>query len=145
MEITILPATDADGDALATLRVAAMRESLEAVDRFEPQRARDRFLNNFDPKTTFQVFSQSKLVGFYALQERETYLWLDHLYIEASKHGSGIGSQVMEIIKNTARNQKKSIRLGALKESRANDFYQKHGFVEKEQKEWDIYYEWIAN
>lgn len=145
MEITILPARDADAETLAALRVAAMRESLEAVGRFEPKRARDRFLNSFDPKTTFRVLSGLELVGFYTLQERETYFWLDHFYVDQALHGSGIGSHVLGIIKDVARNRGKTIRLGALKQSKANDFYRKHGFVEKEQKEWDIYYEWVAS
>lgn len=142
MKIEILQARDEDGEELTELRVAAMRESLEAVGRFEPQRARERFLNNFDPQITFRILSGSKLVGFYALQERESYFWLDHLYVDASLQDRGVGSQVMEIIKNIARARKKSIRLGALKESKANAFYRNHGFVEQEQKEWDIYYEW---
>lgn len=142
MEITILPARDADAEALAALRVTAMRESLEAVGRFEPNRARERFLNSFDPKTTFRILSGSKLVGFYALQERETYFWLDHFYVDQALQGIGIGSHVLGNIKDLARKHGKSIRLGALKQSKANDFYRKHGFVEKEQKEWDIYYEW---
>lgn len=144
-KLKILQARNEDGDALASLRVDAMRESLEAVGRFEPQRARERFLTSFDPKTTFRVVSGSKLLGFYVLQERETYLWLDHLYIAVSLHGKGLGSQVMEAIKTQARACKKPIRLGALKESRANAFYLSHGFVEKERKEWDIYYEWAEN
>ncbi|TQV82235.1 GNAT family N-acetyltransferase [Denitrobaculum tricleocarpae] len=142
MKIEIQQAREEDGEELTELRVDAMRESLEAVGRFEPKRARERFLNNFDPQITFRVLCESKLIGFYALQERESYLWLDHFYIAASLHGRGIGSQVMEIIKNIARSRRKSIRLGALKESRANAFYLNHGFVEKEQKAWDIYYEW---
>ncbi len=145
MKIEIQPAKTEDGEELTELRVDAMRESLEAVGRFEPKRARERFLNSFDPKITFRVLSGSRLIGFYALQERESYLWLDHFYIAASLHGRGFGSQVMEIIKNIARSRKKSIRLGALKESRANAFYRRHGFVEKERKEWDIYYDWSAN
>lgn len=142
MKIEIQQARAEDGEELTELRVNAMRESLEAVGRFEPQRARERFLNHFDPKITFKILSADKLVGFYALQERESYLWLDHLYIAASLHGRGIGGQIMAVIKSIARERKKAIRLGALKESRANAFYLSHGFVEQEQKEWDIYYEW---
>ena len=144
MEIEIVQATDADGAPLAELRVAAMRESLEAAGRFEPERARARFLNSFDPSVTFKVRANLKEIGFYVLREREDYLWLDHFYIDPTFHGQGTGSRVMEIIKEIARSSGKPIRLGALKESRANTFYRSHGFVEQEQKEWDIFYEWKA-
>lgn len=144
MEIEVVQATDEDGVSLADLRVAAMRESLEAVGRFEPERARARFLNSFDPKATFRVLSNLEQVGFYVLREREDYLWLDHFYIAPKFHGRGVGGQVMEIFKTIARDRQKPIRLGALKDSRANSFYRNHGFVEQERKEWDIYYEWDA-
>ena len=35
---------------------------------------------------------------------------------------------------------KKAIKLGALKESRSNDFYKSQGFVFTESGEWDNYY-----
>lgn len=144
MEIEIVQASDEDGDALAELRIAAMRESLEAVGRFNPERARARFLNSFDPSATFKILSNLTEIGFYVLRERDDYLWLDHLYISPKFHGRGVGSRVMEIIKSAARNSQKPIRLGALKESRANAFYLNHDFVEQERKEWDIFYEWSS-
>ena len=36
-----------DAEALVAIRIAAMRESLERLGRFDPQRARDRFLAGF--------------------------------------------------------------------------------------------------
>ena len=40
--------SNSDADLLADLRVRAMKESLEAVGRFDPIRAKSRFLDNFD-------------------------------------------------------------------------------------------------
>ncbi|WP_282608667.1 GNAT family N-acetyltransferase [Pelagibius sp. Alg239-R121] len=145
MELRVVPTTDEDGETLAALRVAAMRESLEALGRFEPERARTRFLNSFDPRSTFRVLSDSVLIGFYVLRDRDDYLWLDHLYVAVEQHGLGAGSQIIEIVKNIARERKKPLRLGALKESRANAFYLRHDFIEQERKEWDIYYEWAPD
>lgn len=145
MEIEIVQASDEDRESLAELRIAAMRESLEAVGRFDPERARARFLNSFDPDVTFKVLVKLEEIGFYVLRERDNYLWLDHFYIAPKFHGLGAGSRIMEIIKDIARSRGKPIRLGALKESRANAFYRSHGFVEQEEKEWDIYYEWAAD
>ena len=145
MEIEIVQASDVDGEVLAEMRIAAMRESLEAIDRFDPERARARFLNSFDPAVTFKIFLQREAIGFYVLREREDYLWLDHFYICPQSQSRGAGGRVVEIIKETARSSQKPIRLGALKESRANRFYRRHGFVEQERKEWDIYYEWAVD
>ncbi|VVE84806.1 GNAT family N-acetyltransferase [Pandoraea sputorum] len=43
MNLTFSPTTQSDADLLASLRIAAMRESLERIGRFDPQRARERF------------------------------------------------------------------------------------------------------
>lgn len=46
---------EGDAQALATIRVAAMRESLERIGRFDPDRARRRFLDTFSPDHTFHI------------------------------------------------------------------------------------------
>jgi hypothetical protein len=40
--LSLAPAGEGDFEALLALRMAAMRESLEKVGRFDPQRARER-------------------------------------------------------------------------------------------------------
>ena len=49
MNIAYPLTTQSDAETLVAIRIAAMRESLERVDRFDPQRARERFLTSFDP------------------------------------------------------------------------------------------------
>ena len=46
--LSFRPVATADGEALAALRVEAMRLSLERVGRFDPDRARLRFLDAFE-------------------------------------------------------------------------------------------------
>jgi len=45
--ITLTPAQPADLDAMTDIRLDAMRESLERIGRFDPQRARERFDNYY--------------------------------------------------------------------------------------------------
>src|SRR5262245_26909572 len=54
------PAAAADAEALVALRIAAMRESLERIGRFDPQRARDRFLSTFAPEQTQHLVLQGE-------------------------------------------------------------------------------------
>jgi len=44
MNIKLIPVEASDAEDLVQLRILAMRESLERIGRFDPQRARDRFL-----------------------------------------------------------------------------------------------------
>ena len=74
-------ATAAQAEQLASIRVAAMRPSLEAVGRFDPERARERFLKSYCPGETEIIYANEKIVGFYVLRRRSDHLYLDHLYV----------------------------------------------------------------
>ena len=57
-------ATADDAEDLVAIRIAAMRESLERLGRFDLQRARDRFLAGFEPALTRHVVAAGARVGF---------------------------------------------------------------------------------
>ncbi|WP_208994809.1 GNAT family N-acetyltransferase [Pseudovibrio sp. Alg231-02] len=137
----VYAAESEDADLLANIRVQSMRESLEALGRFDPDRARKRFLNSFVCEDTFKLVSGQQILGFYVLRDRQDYIWLDHLYIHPSAQGGGIGAAVISRIKAHAFSKGKPIRLGALKQSKANAFYQRHGFQHTHSAEFDNYYE----
>ncbi|RVU83721.1 N-acetyltransferase [Leucothrix sargassi] len=130
-----------DGEALAVLRVLAMRESLEALGRFDPVRARERFLSGFDPALTKKLLIDSKLVAFYVLKQEPDHLFLDHLYVHPDFQGAKIGAKLLAEVIQQGRSIGKSVRLGALKGSRSNDFYKAHGFVKTHEEAFDNYYE----
>ncbi|TLG87398.1 GNAT family N-acetyltransferase, partial [Pseudomonas edaphica] len=50
--IRLVQAQESDLDDLVAIRIEAMRESLERVGRFDPVRARERFLGGFEARTT---------------------------------------------------------------------------------------------
>jgi len=132
--------TQDDRHALAELRVGAMQESLEALGRFDPERARARFLDGFDPTNTRAVVSGGRRVGFVVVRPVESHLLLDHLYIELPSQGLGYGSAVLKAIFAEADAKNMDLRVGALKGSRSNDFYVRHGFNLVTSAEWDNYY-----
>jgi len=139
-DITFEPAEAADAEALANIRVEAMRESLERVGRFDPQRAMDRFLSGFSPDHTFHILLLGERVGFYVVKPEASGLLLDHLYVRPSQQGKGIGAAVLAEVFARADQAGVSVRAGALKESDSNSFYVRHGFVLVEQGEFDNYY-----
>ncbi|WP_431688190.1 GNAT family N-acetyltransferase [Hahella sp. NBU794] len=135
-------ATNQDGDALAEIRAQAMQPSLEAVGRFDANRVRSRFLDTFVPEDTFKIMESGKLAGFFVLRNKHDHLYLDHLYLHPDYQNRSIGGKVLAKVKSEAANKGLPIRLGALRNSKANDFYQKHGFVKTHEGEFDIYYEY---
>lgn len=144
-DIDFLPSAQCDAHSLANLRVDAMRESLEAVGRFDPDRARDRFLNSFEPETTTRILKANSLVGFFVIKQKPNYLLLDHLYVVDSLQGSGLGSKVMQLVKMQAAEECLPIELCALKGSPANGFYQRQGFKLIRSDALDNYYRFLPD
>ena len=140
VEINLLPASRADAEELADLRVLTMRESLERIGRFDEDRARSRFLSSFDTATTRHIEVERRRIGFVVLTPQPEHLSLEHLYIHPDQQGAGTGSAVLALLFQEADDVGMSIRVGALKESDSNRFYTRHGFEFAEEGEFDNYY-----
>jgi len=138
--LSLAPAYDDDFEALLSLRMAAMRESLQRLGRFDPQRARERLSRAFEPAHTRHILQGSERVGFVVVLPRMDHLVLDHLYVAPPAQGQGIGSWVMAQVLDEADRLGLSVRVTALKLSDANRFYQRHGFELQHTSEWDLHY-----
>jgi GNAT superfamily N-acetyltransferase len=139
-DLRLAPAGEADFEALLSLRMAAMRESLEKVGRFDPQRARERLSRGYLPAYTRHILKDGELVGFVVVVPRDKDWLLDHLYIHPSAQGLGVGSWVLTQVLKEADAQHMAVNVTALKHSEANRFYLRHGFVLQAEGEWDLYY-----
>ena len=140
MDISLAPASDADIDHLAALRVEAMRDSLERVGRFDPVRAGERLRNSFCAEYTRHILAAGERVGFVVVKPQEDGLLLDHLYVRPASQSLGIGARVLAMVFDEADAQGLAIHVGALKQSGSNRFYLRHGFTQASVGEWDIYY-----
>lgn len=138
--VILVPAQQSDLDNLVAIRIEAMRESLERVGRFDPVRARERFVSGFEARNTHCIEVAGERVGFVVVKHHHNELLLDHLYVRPSAQGSGIGSVVFAHIFNLADAAALPIKVGALKESASNRFYTRHGFQFVESSEFDNYY-----
>ena len=140
MNIAYPLTTQSDAETLVAIRIAAMRESLERVDRFDPQRARERFLTSFDPALCRFIKVNGVRSGFILIRPQADHWLLDHFYILPEHQGKGIGATVLRDVFTSADAQGMPVRLGALRGSDSNRFYRLHGFVQTSEDEWDIYY-----
>jgi len=140
MRPMLAPVVDADFEAMLSLRIEALRESLERLGRFNPEVARARLKSQFRPEWMRHLVVDGERVGYFTVEPREGELRLHHLYLRPQAQGQGVGAWVLDQIKS----QGLPITLAALRESRANDFYRRHGFRVVEEQEFDTEYRWEA-
>lgn len=138
--IALTAAHHDDAEQLVALRIAAMRDSLMRIGRFDPQRARERFLSGYSPAHTRHIMLAGQRVGFVVVKPEPNALLLDHLYICPGSQGRGLGAMVLARIIDEARAQGLPLRVGALRDSDSNRFYLRHGFKLVAQEEFDNYY-----
>jgi GNAT superfamily N-acetyltransferase len=138
--IELSAAATGDLEELVALRIEAMRESLERVGRFDPVRARERFAAGFSPEHTRHIVVANARVGFVVVKLQSGHLLLDHLYIQPSMQGQGIGAAVLARVFAQADQAAVPLRVGALRQSASNRFYLRHGFVLVEETVFDNYY-----
>ena len=138
--LTFAAAQASDFEALVTLRIQAMRESLERIGRFDPVRARERFHSGFSPEHTRHILVGGERVGFVVVKPQSDGLLLDHLYIHPGSQGQGIGAAVLAQVFAEADAGALQVRVGALRDSDSNRFYARQGFRLVEQDEFDNYY-----
>ena len=140
MNLTFEDTTHDEADALVDIRIDAMRESLVRIGRFNPQRARDRFLSSFDPVFCKFIVVNGVRAGFFVTRQVDNHLALEHLYIRPQYQGKGFGSSVLAAIFADADLASIPVRVGALRNSDSNRFYQRRGFRKVGETEFDIYY-----
>ena len=134
------PVDAGEFEALAALRVEAMRASLERIGRFDPERARERLRDGFDAAHTRHVELAGERVGFFVLKAKADGLHLEHLYLRPALQGRGIGAAVLAQVFAEADARALPVHVGALRESAANRFYLRHGFRLVAEEAFDLRY-----
>lgn len=134
------PCSPHDFEEMLTIRLVAMRESLERLGRYDVARSRARLERSFYPQFSEYMVIEGNRIGFYTLRPADDGFHLEHFYLLPEYQGNGIGSAVIKKLADLADAAAMPIFLGALKESPANRFYERHGFQKDAEGEWDVYY-----
>lgn len=126
-----------DFEPLLALRIQVMREHLERIGRFDPDRARERFAAGFVPADMKLIEVEGRLAGCVSLGAAAGGLELSHFYLHPDVQGRGLGGAVLAMLLTGADAACVTVRLSVLKQSPARRFYERHGFVLERQEEWD--------
>ena len=136
-----MPSASDDFERILALRLVALRQSLERLGRYDPVRARDRLAREFQPEHMRLIEVDGAFAGCVSLKpDGEDGLAMEHFYIDPAFQNLGLGGAVMGMLLAEADAAGKPVRLGVLKRSDANRFYQRHGFELQHTSEWDAHY-----
>ena len=139
--IAFAAASEADFERLLALRVLVMRPHLERIGRFQPERARARFREAFDPANMRLILVDGAFAGCVSLATAADHLTLGQFYLAPTHQGRGIGGEVLALLLAEADAAGLPVHLSVLKESPAARLYERHGFIRTGDDEWDVYYE----
>jgi len=123
------PAREADFEPLLALRIEVMREHLERVFRYDPERARTVFREHFDEPGMRLILSGEQIVGCVGFRIGRDEIKLDSFYLARRHHDSGLGTAILKVLLAEADTLGLPVRLEVLNGSKADRFYLRHGFV----------------
>jgi GNAT superfamily N-acetyltransferase len=121
--------TEDDFEPLLALRIEVMREHLERVFRYEPERARRIFRAHFDEPGMRLILVGGELAGCVGFRIGAGEIKLDSFYLRKQHHNTGLGTAILKVLLAEADAARLPIRLEVLTGSKADRFYLRHGFV----------------
>jgi GNAT superfamily N-acetyltransferase len=147
-EVRLRRATLSDMDAAARLNRHVRKTCFpDLPDLHAPEEDLAFFRNEVFPTSVIWLAETSPgLVGFAAVSEG----WLDHLYVDPSWHGRGVGSTLLRIVKD----ENVQLDLWTFQSNaQARRFYEHRGFrlvemtdgSENEERTPDAHYRWLGD
>jgi len=144
--IEIRPATQDEAPAVADLYWRAREAAVPAIPPsvHDVDDVHDHFATTVLPhRDTWVAVEDDAIVGLLVLEPG----WVDHLYLEPSRTGEGIGTQLLDHAKRLHRD---GLDLWAFRSNTgARRFYERHGFVavaftegDNEEGQPDVRYHW---
>ena len=135
------PVCEADFEPLLATRIDVMREHLERVFRYSPERARQLFRAAFDAPGMRLILMGDERAGCVAFRHGDDAIQIDSFYLARRLHNRGLGATILKELLVEADALGKPVRLGVLTGSKADRFYLRHGFVKLREDEIEGYYE----
>ena len=135
------PPSEADFEPLLALRIDVMREHLERVFRYKPERARRIFREHFDEPGMRLILTGEELAGCVGFRIGAEEIKLDSFYLQQRFHNSGLGTTILKVLLAEADALGLPIRLEVLAGSQADRFYLRHGFMKLSEDAIEGYYE----
>ena len=120
-------ATEADFEPVLALSIRVMREHLERVGRFDPERRRDRMRRQFDAGILRIIEQDGAMAGCIGVEAKEAAVEIHSLFLDTHAQRRGLGATIVRGL--LAAYPGRPFRIEVLKDSPARRFWERHGFV----------------
>jgi GNAT superfamily N-acetyltransferase len=138
------PVSEADFEPLLALRIDVMREHLERVFRYKPERARQIFREHFDERGLRLILVDEERAGCVGFRSGEAEIKIDSFYLERRFQNRGLGAVILKALLAEADALRLPVRLEVLRGSPAGRFYERHGFVKLAEDDVEAEYERVV-
>jgi len=135
------PVSEADFEPLLALRIEVMREHLERVFRYKPERARRIFREHFDEPGLRLILVDGERAGCVGFRTGDGEIKIDSFYLGHRFQNRGLGAVILKALLAEADSLRLPVRLEVLRGSPAARFYERHGFVKLGEDDVEAEYE----
>jgi GNAT superfamily N-acetyltransferase len=139
------PVSEADFEPLLALRIDVMREHLERVFRYKPERARRIFREHFDEPGLRLILVDGERAGCVGFRICEGEIKIDSFYLGPRFQNRGLGAVILKALLAEADALRLPMRLEVLRGSPAGRFYERHGFVKLGEDDVEAKYQWAVS
>jgi ribosomal protein S18 acetylase RimI-like enzyme len=141
MHVALRPATQQDAEFAYTVEEDAMRAYAERTwGHWKPAADRQAHVAAFSPNGHNVVLAHGQPVGILTVVRHPEHVFLAQLYLLAAHRGRGIGSHLLRGVLAEAHAEHKPVKLRVLEvNTRAQEFYARHGFTVERTEDHRVY------
>ena len=122
------PATPADSELTYQIKKAALGPYIAQVFGWDEARQLEFHAEEYIAHNSHILLDHGQPIGWFAAHREDSLFFIDHLYLLPSVHGQGIGTQVLQMLLQTADDAGLVARLDVLKVNPARRLYERCGF-----------------
>jgi ribosomal protein S18 acetylase RimI-like enzyme len=136
-------ATQSDQDAIFALHEKVFRPHIEQIWGWDDAWQKNHFQTSWQDVQTEIFRENGALMGYVQSYQEPEYYYVKNFAVEPQVQGQGIGSTVMELIKQRALHEGLPIMLSVFRTNlRAIKFYERLGFEQFEKVETGVRMQW---
>ena len=135
-DFRLRPVSEADFEPLLSLSIRVLRAELERLGRFRPELRRERFRAIFKPATLSAIEVAGECAGCIGAEPHSDHLHIHAFYVQPEFQGCGLGAAVLAQV--TGQYARLPVRIEVLKGSAALGFWQRQGFRQSGEEDFDL-------